>query len=273
MLGAHFRPNAGRIQHAGIMAGNPPTRRTVAAFTAHAVIQAHRAIGAGPRGGVTSQTHGRGCGIRQPQIARNKAAATVVQHGPSAAMRAAGGTGFLPNFQLILAHQIAIAVHAAVARRPSARRHARIRRTTFALRPRGRGPEKSEPDQTHQGQHQKAHGFCAAAPMPLVHGHCHDMDSPHRPHKAQHLNQNPAACHPDRARFIADYPPLSWQNSTNLSAHFRKFYGFSCNPHHNLRIFLMLIQQPRSRNLWALTLAVDLSPFACHKAVIQNKKV
>jgi hypothetical protein len=116
--------------------------------------------------------------------------------------------------------------------------------------------------------------------MPLVHGHRHDTDSPHRPHQAHHLNQNPAACHPDRARFIADFPPLSWQNSTNLSAHFRKFYGFSCNPHHNLRIFLMLIRHLAARALSAAParpdqniLAVDLSPFACHKAAIHNKKV
>src|SRR3546814_1003877 len=59
--------------------------------------------------------------IADAEIARDELAAVIVQHRPGAAVRAAGGRGFLPAHQLVLADDGPVALHPAVARRPGAR--------------------------------------------------------------------------------------------------------------------------------------------------------
>src|SRR3546814_3663923 len=76
--------------------------------------------------------------IADAEIARDELAAVIVQHRPGAAVRAAGGRGFLPAHQLVLADDGPVALHPAVARRPGARGDTGVARGAFALRPRGR---------------------------------------------------------------------------------------------------------------------------------------
>src|SRR3546814_18409732 len=57
--------------------------------------------------------------IADAEIARDELAAVIVQHRPGAAVRAAGGRGFLPAHQLVLADDGPVALHPAVARRRS----------------------------------------------------------------------------------------------------------------------------------------------------------
>src|SRR3546814_2188841 len=73
----------------------------MAVFAADAIFGRHR--GRLARGAVAAEAHLRLGGIADAQIARDELAAIVIQDRPGAAVRAAGGRGFLPAHQLVLA--------------------------------------------------------------------------------------------------------------------------------------------------------------------------
>src|SRR3546814_7450217 len=91
----------------------------MAVFAADAIFGRHR--GRLARGAVAAEAHLRLGGIADAQIARDELAAIVIQDRPGAAVRAAGGRGFLPAHQLVLADDGPIALHPAVAGRSGAR--------------------------------------------------------------------------------------------------------------------------------------------------------
>lgn len=175
MLLAHFAAGAGVVADPGIVARDPAPRRAVAGFAGDPVLD-RRGTAARRRIAVAPEAHRRARRIADAEVAGNELAAAGVEHRPCAAMRAAGGRGFLPAHQLVLTDNDAVALHPAVAGRSRAGRNTQETPAAFALRARRRR-RKRRGDRKHgkqqrQCRHRRPRPI--AAPDASVRRHSHE---------------------------------------------------------------------------------------------------
>ena len=110
----------------GVVAGDPASRRPMAALAADAVgnLEAGAAHGGGLR--MATQTGRRVLGRAQTQPARDGLRARIGQGAPGPAVRSAGTGGVLPADQFVLAHDGPVRGLTAMAGRAGAGRHALV---------------------------------------------------------------------------------------------------------------------------------------------------